>query len=211
MMQESVKLMRVRTLLNPFKSPQSFTKVSWNEIFPHCAETLDVEIGFGTGSFIQNYAQKELLRNIIGFEIRRKMVDIAQEKIKEATIANAHLVWGNGHAGLRDMFDDQSVDRVIVLHPDPWPRRRHNKRRVLSSEFVTLVHKKLKMGHCLYLATDVEELWHDMFKTIQDSGLFTLIQDNFFWEERYQSRWKEMSERENRKLFCGTFQALDKK
>lgn len=199
--------MRVRTLLNPFKCPQRFTSQDWNGLFPEFQGNLDVEIGFGTGSFIRHYAQANLERSIVGFEIRKKWVDFAQEKVNEQKITNAYLVWGNGHFGLEDMFQDQSIDRLFIFHPDPWEKHRHHKRRIISLEFLELAHKKLKPNHNLYLATDVPELWVDMLATIKTSEKFIQTSDDEFWTMHYQTRWKEMSLQHNRSLFYGTFQA----
>lgn len=199
--------MRVRTLLNPFKCPQRFTVQSWQEHFCNFNGILDVEIGFGTGSFIHHYAQSNLNRSIVGFEIRKKLVDHAQAKVTELALNNAYLVWGNGQFGLEDMFHDHSIDRLFVFHPDPWEKKRHHKRRVISPGFLNHAHRKLKQGHSLYVATDVQDLWHDMLTTITESGKFHQICDDFFWENHYQTRWKEMSQAHNRSLFCGTFQA----
>lgn len=200
--------MRARTLLNPFKSPQQFLKPTWSEIFSNFTGTLDVEIGFGTGSFIQKYALANPSHHVVGFEIRKKLVDFAQEKVTAQKLTNAFLVWGNGQAGLRDMFDHNSIDRLFIFHPDPWAKRQHHKRRVISSEFLALAHQKLKQQHNLYLATDVPELWTDMLTTIEQSKKFMQTCDDEFWTIHYQTRWKEMSLQHNRSLFFGTFQAL---
>lgn len=199
--------MRVRTLLNPFKCPQRFSQQVWADLFPNFQGILDVEIGFGTGSFIHQYAQNNPQSCIVGFEIRKKMVDIAQEKVTELKITNAHLVWGNGHFGLEDMFQDHTINQLFVFHPDPWEKKRHHKRRVLSLEFLKLAHQKLKLNHNLYLATDVPELWADMLATIQESGKFVQVPGDEFWTTHYQTRWKEMSQAHHRSLFYGTFQA----
>ena len=199
--------MRVRTLLNPLSCPQRFLKQQWSEIFPHFADILDVEVGFGTGSFLDQYGQANPDHALVGFEIRKKLVDAAQERISAAKLENVFLVWGNGTFGLHDMFADNSIDRLFVFHPDPWPKRTHHKRRVINQDFLALAQTKLKKNGCLYLATDVPELWDFMFKTIIISEKFTVVQDDYFWSTFYKTRWKEMSEEHNRSLFYGTFQA----
>ncbi|GEM_PF-782744 len=201
--------MRVRTLLNPLSCPQRFSKQKWTEIFPNFTGTLDVEIGFGTGSFLDQYATANPTHALVGFEIRKKLVDWAQERITAQKLENVFLVWGNGTFGLHDMFEDKSIDRLFVFHPDPWPKRTHHKRRVLNQDFLTLAYTKLKHNGRLYVATDVPELWDFMLKNILISKKFTPIQDDYFWSTFYKTRWKEMSEEHNRSLFFGTFQAIE--
>lgn len=199
--------MRVRTLLNPLSCPQRFSKQKWAEIFPRFTGILDVEVGFGTGSFLDQYAAANPTHALVGFEIRKKLVDAAQELITASKLDNVFLVWGNASFGLQDMFEDNSIDRIFVFHPDPWPKRTHHKRRVINQEFLTLAQKKLKQNGFLYVATDVPELWEVMLKTIETSEKFVPVQDDYFWSTFYKTRWKEMSEEHNRSLFFGTFQA----
>ncbi len=199
--------MRIRTLLNPFSCLQRYKRQDWLALFPNFQGILDVEIGFGTGHFITSYAKTFPTHAVVGFEIRKKLVELVQEKSKLAQLDNTCLVWGNGQYGLEDMFEDKSIDRIFVFHPDPWIKRHQNKRRVVSPAFLELVHTKLKPGCHLYVATDVPELWEVMLQAIQDSQKFTLIPDDPFWTTLYHTRWKEMSLEHNRSLFYGTFQA----
>ena len=200
--------MRIRTLLNPFNCLQRYEKQLWEKIFPHFDGTLDVEVGFGTGSFLESYAKAHPTHAIVGFEIRRQLVEAAQERITQLGLENIHLVLGNCQLGLEDMFEDKSIDRLFIFHPDPWPKRQHHKRRVLNTQFLELIHQKLKLGHCLYLATDVPELWKAMLATIEETKKFAHITDDPFWTTLYHTRWRTYSLERNRSLFYGTFQAL---
>jgi len=198
--------MRVRTLLNPFKCLQRYEKKPWDTVFPTFNGQIDVEIGFGTGSFARQYALNNPGRNLVAFEIRKKLVTLAQERLATEGITNAHLLWGNGHYGLEDMFDDGSIDRLFIFHPDPWPKMRQIRRRLINEAFLTLAAKKLKVGGRLFLATDVPALWEYMQKVLTAVPTLVSCQDDLFWQTEYQTRWKEMSLEQNRSLFYGTFE-----
>ena len=197
--------MRVRTLLNPLGCLQRFPKRPWPEIFPDFNGNLDVEVGFGSGSFLAHYAPLHPNRSVVGFEIRKQMVGIAQRRIDELKLSNVYLGWGNANYGLMDMFDDGSVDRIFVFHPDPWPKPKQRKRRLVNLEFLTLVASKLKPNGQLFIATDVPEVWESILETIKISNLFQIVADDAFWEAHYKTRWKEMSLERQRSLFYATF------
>ncbi len=198
--------MRVRTLVNPFSCVKRYPKPVWPELFPAFCGIIDVEIGCGTGSFLRNYAAAHPAHAVVGFEIRKKLVDAAQAKIAEQKLENAFLLWGNGHTGLEDMFDNNSIDRLFIFHPDPWIKRHHLRRRIINAPFLDLVHQKLKPDGCMYIATDVPDLWAAMHESIVSSQKFTHITDDPFWTTLYHTRWKEMSIEQKRSLFYGTFQ-----
>ena len=151
--------MRVRTHLNPFHYMQRFEKKPLSELFSPFHGIIDVEMGFGYGDFMAHYATLYPERCIVGFEINTKLAEYTQKTIHEKKLTNVLPLWGNGLCGLHDMFDDQSIDRLFIFHPDPWFKNRHIKRRVVTHEFLVDAHKKLKVGSCLYIATDVPELW----------------------------------------------------
>lgn len=200
--------MRMRTLRNPFNCLQKYTQQSWSEIFPNFCDILDVEVGFGTGSFLEMYAQAHPDRSVVGFEIRKQLVDSAQEKIQALTLQNVHLVLGNAQSCLADMFENNSIDRIFIFHPDPWPKRHHQKRRLVNDQFLEIIHQKLKQNGQMYLATDVPDLWNSMVTTIEASKKFKHFSKDSFWETLYQTRWKAYSLEHNRSLFYETFQAL---
>jgi tRNA (guanine-N(7)-)-methyltransferase len=200
--------MRVRTLLNPFSCRQRFDRADWPSIFPSFNGKLAVEIGFGTGSFLVHYGKQHPEHSLVGFEIRNRLVQQAQASIAQAELTNVLAVDGNGQIGLEDMFADDTVDRIFIFHPDPWPKPRQQKRRVVTPAFVQLIERKLKPGGKLYLATDVEELWHYMATIVATASTLKPTSDELFWEQDYKTRWQEMTEEQNRSRFFGTFNKL---
>lgn len=199
--------MRVRTLLNPFNCLSIHEKKPLNELFQNFNGTLDIEMGLGSGSFLLHYGAHNPERFLIGFEIRKRLADLAQQKIVEAGLKHVQALWGNGEKNLKVMFDNESIDRIFIFHPDPWPKLRHQRRRIINQEFLELCWNKLKTGGKLYIATDVPELWDYMSLQIDQSQKFKPYDDDFFWQTFYKTRWKEMSESKQREVF---YQAYEK-
>jgi tRNA (guanine-N(7)-)-methyltransferase len=156
-----------------------------------------------------SYAKNHPDRNVIGVEVRKLAVQVMQERLEQTGINNIKLLHGNGTVCLSDMFADGLLDTIFIFHPDPWLKRRHNKRRLISDEFLTLAHKKLKVGGKMYISTDVKELWNDISKRIaRQSNLFSVTNNDPFWANNYTTRWDELIKKKQRQSFCATFVKL---
>ena len=198
--------MRVRTHTNPFNYYERIKRINIAEIFPKCSlEKIDIEIGFGKGIFIRNWAKNHPERCVIGAEIRANIVQILQKKIQKEDVQNIHLYHGNGEILVDDGFEDQSIDNIFIFHPDPWFKKKHHKRRVINSKFIKIIQKKLKQTGFLRLSTDVEDLFEDMIETISTIPELILITNDPFWETEYTTHWQEYSNLDNRHTFSATF------
>lgn len=197
--------MRVRTNPNPFSFQERFTQQTWETIFPNHQGTLNVEIGFGDGNFLERYAQLNPTHSQVGFEISKKLFDLAQTTIHTNKRDNVFLCYGNGGIGLADMFVDNSVDRIFIFHPDPWAKRQHQKRRLVNETLLATIHQKLKPNGLLYLSSDVEELWQYMVATIEKTKNFTPHPDENFWQTIYDTYWHQVSAMHQRPSWRASF------
>jgi len=196
--------MRVRTHTNPFHYYLRQSRLDLQNVFPLFNGLLDVEIGFGRGVFLKQYATANPDRSIVGAEIRTQIVDSLKQQVAELELQNVYLFHGNGHICLEDMLDDHSIDRLFVFHPDPWMKKSHHKRRVISPAFLKVMLQKLKPTGRVYISTDVSILWEEMTHTLISSGHFESVSDAPFWAS-YTSHWSEFSARNNRVDYRGTF------
>lgn len=198
--------MRVRNHCNPFTVQNRFERLNEKDFFSKKREKLCYEIGFGKGVFIRQYAQDNPEHNIIGIEVRKAMVQTLKERLSKAPpLENLHLLHGNGEIALEDLFPDNSLDNVFVFHPDPWFKKKHNKRRVVNSKFLETLYKKIKEDGKFYLSTDVATLWDSMQETILNSQLFEPIEDSEFWKDTYFTHWQTFSQKESRNQFKACF------
>jgi tRNA (guanine-N7-)-methyltransferase len=117
------------------------------------ARPLEVEIGFGAGEHLAAQAAAHPERGFIGCEPFLNGVVGALGHIREQGLANVQLHMGNALEVL-ERLPDASLERVYLLHPDPWPKARHAKRRMVNPGPLDLIARKLKPGAEFRLGTD---------------------------------------------------------
>lgn len=125
---------------------------------------LNLEIGFGNGDNIFALACKHPKENFIGIEVYQPGIASLLSLLKNLPqpLNNIRIYNEDAVAVLQDCIPDQSLDKIFILFPDPWPKKRHHKRRLIQAQFILLLQKKLKSGGKLHLATD----WEDYAKHI---------------------------------------------
>ncbi len=190
---------RVRTHTNPLNIIHRFKDVN----LPQNQE-LDIEIGFGKGDFLMNWAKNNPDHYVVGIEVRKQMVVLLEEDLKKDTLNNIAIYHGNGQVFLEDVPLDNSIDRLFIFHPDPWFKSKHHKRRVITPAFLTLAHQKLKCNGKLYISTDVKLLFDDITDLLESMPAFEPIRDAF-WETAYQTHWSKFSKKDNRHSFVQTY------
>lgn len=115
-----------------------------------------VEIGFGNGGALAEFAAANPDWNCVGVEVFRAGIGALINQCLAHDLSNVKIVDGEGLTFLESL-DDASIDMVWTLFPDPWPKARHHKRRLVTNSFATVVEQKLKDGGELHIATDWQE------------------------------------------------------
>ena len=109
----------------------------------------------------------------LAVEIHKPGIGKLMASIEELELSNIRIIEGDAHPILQTMIPDQSVHGVHLFFPDPWPKKKHNKRRIINAEFLKLIHPKIKDGGFFHIATD----WVPYAEYIQEvfaaSPLFT--------------------------------------
>jgi len=177
-------------------------------LFDHNLGKIDLEVGFGRGLFLHHYAKLFPDRNIIGVEVRGPLIDIEKERLCRDEIRNVLPIHSTAEICLNDLIVDQSLERIFVFHPDPWFKKRHYKRRVISPEFLMLCARRLVKKGRIYISTDVEELMVTMNQQIQLNPCFKQIKDDEFWSNIYTGNWKKFSQVLNRTEFTGVYELV---
>ena len=113
-----------------------------------------VEIGSGTGTSTAAMAPKEADTNIIAVELYKPGLAKLLGQIEREGIENIRMIRGDGIEVLMRMFEPESLDGIRVFFPDPWPKARHHKRRIIQSGTLNLFASRLKKGGVLHVATD---------------------------------------------------------
>ena len=121
------------------------------------ARDLVLEIGFGNGESLVQMAQAAPDAGYIGIEVHRPGVGHAMLAAAAAGLDNLRLIRHDAVAILRDHIADGTLARVQIYFPDPWPKARHHKRRIVQKPFTDLIWRKLRAGGEIHCATDWAE------------------------------------------------------
>ena len=112
-----------------------------------------LEIGFGTGSSVMDL-QKNFKGNYFCIESYTLGIKNINKYIKENDVDNIHVYQGDAIEIIEEYFDDKSLDEILIFFPDPWPKYKHRKRRILNSFSIRLFFEKLRVGGLIHFATD---------------------------------------------------------
>jgi tRNA (guanine-N7-)-methyltransferase len=134
------------------QSPESLTnRLDLEKIFRRKAP-LHVDLGCGDGSFLCALAQRLPDKNFLGIE--RLSARIRSSARKAASLDNVRLLQMESSYAVRYLLPAESVETFYLLFPDPWPKRRHHRRRIVTPDFLTSVHVALEQNGITYIATD---------------------------------------------------------
>lgn len=128
-----------------------------------------LEIGCGTGDFLLAQASAHPEQDHLGIEVYRPGMGRLLRRLRELGLTNLRLVCADAAEVLRLHLVDGSLTAVYLLFPDPWPKRRHHKRRIVQPDFVQLVRRKLTPGGIFHLATDWEDYARHMLRVLEQA------------------------------------------
>jgi len=131
-----------------------------------------LEIGFGMGDSLVEMAKSNPDKNFIGVEVHRPGVGACLQGIHREQLTNLKLFCDDVNDVLNQAISDQSLDVIQIFFPDPWPKQRHHKRRLIQPDFVKLLHQKLKPSGILHIATDWKNYAEHIQRVMAISGLF---------------------------------------
>ena len=132
-----------------------------------------LDIGFGAGETLVSIAQNKLDISLLGAEVYQSGIGTVLSKAEEFNLENIKIVNEDAEDLLQNKIPDNSFDAIIMFYPDPWPKRRHHKRRLIKKEFIDLLNKKLKPNGIFYFKTD----WKDYFDKVN------LLFEDSNWED----------------------------
>ena len=146
-------------------------------LFGRHAPTI-VEIGFGMGESTAAIARLMPEQDFIGIEVHSPGVGALLKLIGEQQLSNLRIIQHDAVEVLKHMIPDNSLHGFHIFFPDPWPKKRHHKRRLVQPELVKLLVTKLERGGYLHLATDWEEYAQHMLEVLRaEAGLVNSAAD----------------------------------
>ncbi len=181
---------QIKPQIVPFSSYEPVDSV---DIFGN-SKPLNVEIGTGNGGFIVKYAMEKSNENFLGFEIVKKLIVKTAKIINRMNLLNVRLVHYDALFFIK-MFKNNSIKNFYINFPDPWPKRKHNKRRIITIDFLKLLYDKLEQNGLLYIVTDFEDyrqaimnyILRTPFKSTYNTTYINYL-DNYF-ETKYYNKF----------------------
>lgn len=128
------------------------------------------EIGFGDGSSLLQMAQQNLDKDFIGVEVYKTGISKLLSGVNGSGLTNVRVFCADAVEVLENCIPDNSLHQVLLFFPDPWPKARHHKRRLVQPKFVQLLHDKLQVAGCLHMATDWENYAQHMLEVMEQAA-----------------------------------------
>lgn len=146
----------------------------WNELVFKSDKELQVEIGTGYGHFMHEHCQKNPDINFVGMDHRFKRSFNLARKLASLEHKNFKYLRGRGER-LEFIFGESEVSKIFYFFPDPWPKARHNKKRLFQKKFLDAAHKVLKEGGEIHVKTDHDGYFEWMCEQLQNETRFETI------------------------------------
>jgi tRNA (guanine-N7-)-methyltransferase len=147
-------------------------EITLSEIFP-TSEKVIMEIGFGMGEATAIIAKNHPNNGYIAVDVHPPGIGKLLARIVENDLTNLKVIEEDVHMVLQHMIPDESLDGIHLFFPDPWPKKKHNKRRIVNEGFLALIHPKIKKGGYIHVATDWVPYAESIQQVFAGSTLFT--------------------------------------
>ena len=165
-------------------SDPTLWKGKWNELFEN-DHPIHIEIGMGKGQFITGMAKAHPEINYIGLEMQVSVVSIALDKLIEQPLPNLKLLHVDGSA-LTEYFADSEVDQIYLNFSDPWPKKRHEKRRLTYKTFLAVDEQILRPNGEIHFKTDNQGLFEYSLASFSQYGMIL----KQVWLDLHQSQFE---------------------
>ena len=183
--------------------------IDWNTQFKNDNPNLHLEIGFGDGRYTVHRALRAPEDHFVGLEISSGSIQRAVKGIKRAGLDNVFVLKAAAEFAVQHLFTENSLESITVNFPDPWPKEKHEKNRLLQRSFYHLASTRLKPGGVIKLATDHPDYFEFACSEAIASGLYDLVDaeaPEAVFETKYALKWKEMG----KPLFYKRFELKEK-
>lgn len=181
--------------------------IQLNKLFNRNAPT-SVDIGFGNGLSTVHIARLQSEWNHLGIEVHRSGVGQLLNQLEADLLTNVKVITADAVDVLEQMIGNHVIDRFLIFFPDPWPKKRHHKRRLIQPNFAKLLAQKLKPGGTVHLATDWEPYAQWMLEVFESEEDFTNLAGCFNFSPKPDYRPTTKFETRGKNLGHGVFDLI---
>ncbi len=174
---------RVRQHVNPLsqKYQNSIAPPDWAALYQTPTNPLHLDIGCARGQFLLEMAQAKPNWNFLGVEIREPLVVRANEVCDELGLKNLHYLFCNINVSLATLLGSQTLAGATIQFPDPWFKKRHQKRRVAQPELIEILAQQIQPEGFLFIQSDVLDVAEQMRAVISAHPAFQLSPESSPW------------------------------
>lgn len=148
------------------------SRISLESIFNRVAP-LEIDLGCGKGRFLSVHASRYPEINFIGIERKQKRVEKVDKKLQRLKLDNVRLIRIEAEYFIENMLPDNCLTTLYIYFPDPWPKRKHQRRRIFSPDFMNTLTRILTRQGIVHLATDHDDYFEQMKKVVAGDDRFT--------------------------------------
>lgn len=190
--------------------PLSTNKLDFEHIFGRKAP-LTLEIGFGDGRSLLAMAKSNRELDFIGIEVYKAGIAKLLVEAHAHKLTNLRIFCADAVEVLNYCIPDTALQQVLLFFPDPWPKQRHQKRRIVQPAFVQLIAKKLCTGGILHMATDWEDYALHMLKVMTEDAAWDNLATDLQFVPRPQTRVLTKFEMRGQRIGYGTWDLMFRK
>lgn len=158
-----------------------------DRVFGRTADTI-VEIGFGMGSSLLTMAKEAPEKNFLGIEVHRAGIGSLVASLHDEGISNVRIAPFDAVEVFKTGLTDNSLAGVQLYFPDPWPKKKHHKRRLVQPVFIKLVADKIREGGFFHAATDWQEYAEHMLSVLSAEPKFKNTEASLGFAPRPEAR-----------------------
>ena len=181
------------TRVSLYKSPVIIAdREAWEQINLKDAGTIEVEIGFGSGEYLLRRASEYPDRLFIGIEKKSGLITEVAKKVERHNLDNIRLLDSCASNVFTHLLPACSLSRAYALFPDPWPKKRHIKYRLFSTQYLRLLNNRLISSGEALIVTDSEDYCNWVLKQLPGTGFeveSSTIPPQF--DTRFERKWLE--------------------
>lgn len=158
------------TLRSVYALPYQNNLIDLNSVFQRPAAKI-LEIGFGMGESSAEIAATQPALDFVGVEVHTPGVGSLLKQIDARQLKNIRIIQHDAVEVLQHMIGENSLQGAHIFFPDPWPKTRHHKRRLIQTDFVRLLSNRLQAGGYLHVATDWQAYAEHILATLSQEAL----------------------------------------
>ena len=143
-------------------------------IYPDTDPILD--IGFGAGETTSFIAKAKPDTFVLGAEVYLSGIGSLLSKANDEQIDNIRILYSDIAPFLEDKVSDNFFEMILMFYPDPWPKRKHHKRRLINNDFINLLNRKIKPKGIFYFKTDWDHYYHEVKKIIAKDKKWSILE-----------------------------------